>query len=50
LPAGICRSREENKAKARALWQQGNKTAAFECYQRAVDISPVVAKGFIDVS
>lgn len=44
-----CRAREENKAKARALWQQGNRTAAFECYSRAVDISPVVAKGFIDV-
>ena len=43
------RSREENKAKARALWAQGNRTAAFECYNRAVDISPAVAKAFIDV-
>ncbi|GAB4818724.1 hypothetical protein N2152v2_005770 [Parachlorella kessleri] len=42
------RSRDENRAKARALWQQGNKTAAYECYQRAVNISPAVAKGFID--
>lgn len=44
-----CRARAENKAKAQALWQQGNKAAAFECYQRAVDITPAVAKGFIDV-
>ncbi len=48
-PARACRSRAEHRAKARALWQQGNKTAAYECYQRAVDISPAVAKGFIDV-
>lgn len=27
----------------------GNSQAAFECYQRAVDISPAVAKRFIDV-
>lgn len=42
------RSRSEHKARARTLWQQGNKTAALECYQRAVDITPAVAKGFID--
>lgn len=28
----------------------GNSTAAYECYQRAVDISPLVAKRLIDVS
>ena len=43
------RNREENKARARALWQQGNKTAAMECYQKAVDITPAHAKQFIEV-
>lgn len=43
------RNREENKARARQLWQQGNKTAAVECYQRAVDITPSHAKQFLEV-
>jgi exonuclease-1 len=44
------RSREENKARARQLMKQGNETAALECYQRSVDISPAMAKQFIEVS
>jgi exonuclease-1 len=42
------RSREENKARARALWAQGNKAAAMECYQKAVDIQPAHAKQFVE--
>jgi hypothetical protein len=43
------RSRGENKARARLLWQQGNKVAAMECYQRAVDITPAHAKQLVEV-
>jgi hypothetical protein len=43
------RNREENRARARDLWQQGNKGAAMECYQRAVDIQPAHAKQFVEV-
>lgn len=43
------RNREENKSRARQLWQQGNKAAAMECYQKAVDISPSHAKQFVEV-
>ncbi|EFN54756.1 hypothetical protein CHLNCDRAFT_24009 [Chlorella variabilis] len=42
------RNREENKSRARQLWQQGNKAAAMECYQKAVDISPSHAKQFVE--
>eukprot|EP00899_Mesostigma_viride_P016570 jgi/Mesvir1/24914/Mv16902-RA.2 len=41
------RSREENLRKAAQLEQEGNTGAAFECYQKAVDISPHVAYGLI---
>lgn len=37
------RSRQENRDKARELWRQGNKTAALEAYQKAVDITPDIA-------
>lgn len=43
------RNREEHKARARALWAQGNKAAAMECYQKAVDIQPAHAKQFVEV-
>lgn len=43
------RSREENRARARALWAAGNRTAAMECYQKAVDITPAHAKQFVEV-
>ncbi len=45
-----CRGRKENLEKARALWNSGNTGAAYECYQKAVDISPTTAKQFIEVS
>lgn len=45
-----CRSRRENLANARAFAASGNTAASYECYQRAVDISPAVAKRFIEVS
>jgi exonuclease-1 len=47
--SGTCRGRQENLEKARAHWAAGNTAAAYECYQRAVDISPATAKRFIDV-
>ncbi|KAL4452455.1 hypothetical protein ABPG75_008117 [Micractinium tetrahymenae] len=42
------RSREENRARARALWAAGNRAAAMECYQKAVDITPAHAKQFVE--
>lgn len=45
---GLHRGRQENLEKARAHWAAGNTAAAYECYQRAVDISPATAKRFID--
>lgn len=46
----VIRSRSENLAKAEAFEASGNMSAANEHYQRAVDISPAVAKQLIDVS
>lgn len=43
------RSREENRARARALWAAGNRTVAMECYQKSVDITPAHAKQFVEV-
>lgn len=40
------RARKENKDKAAAHVKAGNKQAAYECYQRAVDISPATANDF----
>ncbi|KAL0050067.1 hypothetical protein WJX82_003781 [Trebouxia sp. C0006] len=40
------RPRKENKDKAAAHVKAGNKQAAYECYQRAVDISPATANDF----
>ncbi|BDA46978.1 probable exonuclease 1 at N-terminal half [Coccomyxa sp. Obi] len=42
------RNRKENLEKARAHWQAGNTTAAYDSYQKAVDISPATAKQFIE--
>ena len=42
------RIRDEARARARALWQQGNHAAAHECYQKAIDITPAVARGFVE--
>ena len=41
------RGREEAKEKARRLWRQGSRTAATECYQRAVDITPEIAHDLV---
>lgn len=46
----LCRGRRENLAKARSIHSSGNTTAAYEFYQRAVDISPATAKQFIEAS
>lgn len=45
----VCRARKENKDKAAAHVKAGNKQAAYECYQRAVDISPATANDFAKV-
>ncbi len=45
----VCRARKENKDKAAAHVKAGNKQAAYECYQRAVDISPATANNFAKV-
>ncbi|CAM8900394.1 unnamed protein product [Rhodiola kirilowii] len=43
------RSRKENLACAIEHEADGNSTAAFECYQKAVDISPAIAYELIQV-
>ena len=43
------RGRLDSLDKARAHWAAGNTTAAYDCYQKAVDISPATAKRLIDV-
>lgn len=43
------RSRRENMARAIEHEVNGNMTAAYECYQKAVDVSPSVAYGLIQV-
>ncbi|XP_022139995.1 exonuclease 1 isoform X2 [Momordica charantia] len=43
------RSRKENLARAREHEKSGNSAAAFECYQKAVDITPSIAHGLIQV-
>jgi exonuclease-1 len=41
--------RREQREKARRLWAEGSKAAAMECYQRAVDITPEIANGLVQV-
>ncbi|CAI9087891.1 OLC1v1022081C2 [Oldenlandia corymbosa var. corymbosa] len=43
------RSRKENLSRAMEHESNGNMTAAYECYQKAVDISPSVAYDLIQV-
>ncbi|KAL3820200.1 hypothetical protein ACJIZ3_006105 [Penstemon smallii] len=43
------RSRRENLSRAMEHESNGNKSAAYECYQKAVDISPLVAYDLIQV-
>lgn len=43
------RTRKENMSRAMEHELNGNLTAAYECYQKAVDISPSVAYELIQV-
>lgn len=43
------RLRQDNRDRARDLWRQGNRTAAVECYQKAVDITPTIAQQLVQV-
>lgn len=43
------RSRKENLARALEHEANGNSSAAYECYQKAVDISPAIAHELIQV-
>ncbi|KAL0442581.1 UNVERIFIED_CONTAM: Exonuclease 1 [Sesamum latifolium] len=43
------RSRRENLSRAEEHESNGNLSAAYECYQKAVDISPSVAYGLIQI-
>ena len=45
----VCRARKENRDKAAAHVKAGNKQAAYECYQRAVDISSATANDLAKV-
>lgn len=44
-----CRVRKENLARATEHESNGNNAAAYECYQKAVDISPSIAYDLIQV-
>lgn len=44
------RSRKENLARAIEHESGGNASAAYECYQKAVDISPAIAYELIQVT
>lgn len=46
---GVCRSRKENLSRAMEHESNGNLSAAYECYQKAVDISPSIAYDLIQV-
>jgi len=48
-PHCCCRSRQENKAKGLALLRAGNKSQAYECFQKCVDITPEMALDVIKV-
>lgn len=43
------RSRREAREKAAVHIQSGNFSAALDCYQRAVDVTPAMAKQVIEV-
>ena len=43
-------ARQEHRQRATAAWASGNRTAAVDSYQKAVEITPAHAKGFIEVS
>ena len=43
------RSRKENLERAREHEAAGNSRAAFDCYQKAVDITPKIALELIQV-
>lgn len=45
-----CRVRKENLARAIEHDSNGNTAAAYECYQKAVDISPSIAHELIQVT
>lgn len=44
-----CRIRKENLSRAIEHESNGNSAAAYECYQKAVDISPSIAHELIQV-
>lgn len=44
------RSRKENLARALEHEANGNSSAAYECYSKAVDISPSIAHELIQVT
>lgn len=44
-----CRARKDNFERAVEHDSNGNSTAAYECYQKAVDISPAIARELIQV-
>jgi hypothetical protein len=44
-----CRVRKENITRAIEHESNGNSSAAYECYQKAVDISPSIALELIQV-
>ena len=45
----LFRSRKENLERAREHEAAGNSRAAYECYQKAVDITPKIASELIQV-
>lgn len=45
----MCRARKDNLERAVEHESNGNSSAAYECYQKALDISPLIARELIQV-
>ena len=41
--------RKENKERGKVLLREGKQSAAYECFQKCIDVSPEMAHAFIKV-
>jgi exonuclease-1 len=45
----LCRKRKENREAAREYMRQGDKSRAWECFTKCVDVTPAMARELIKV-